>query len=168
VKLLVVLAADQTSRVTRSSARTLAAKLTTKCRQTSKTDTSSQFTRTVHVRHHIKVECDSEVTSGSPDKCSSQKRQANDIQTQSNQPETQTVLPDGRVNLIANAKKIKWEPACWRELLRNIEVMRQQRDAPVDTMGCDKICDDSALPEVSQLSVLLPDISRKSVPVQNK
>jgi hypothetical protein len=41
-------------------------------------------------------------------------------------------------------KKSKWEPNNWREVVNNIREMRRQRDAPVDTMGCDKCADESA------------------------
>jgi len=41
----------------------------------------------------------------------------------------------------------------WREHLNNIEKMRCERNAPVDFMGCEQICDKSAAPEVS---ILLP------------
>jgi len=37
----------------------------------------------------------------------------------------------------------------WREHLSNIEKMRCDRNAPVDFMGCEQICDKSAAPEVS-------------------
>lgn len=52
-------------------------------------------------------------------------------------------------------KFVKWEPRNWREQLTNIEAMRSQRDAPVDTMGCHKICDFTASPEVRSLSNIL-------------
>lgn len=42
---------------------------------------------------------------------------------------------------------------CWREHLNNIEKMRADRNAPVDSMGCEQLCDKSAAPEVSILSV---------------
>lgn len=45
-------------------------------------------------------------------------------------------------------KKEKWEPTCWREQLNNMYEMRKNRDAPVDSMGCDVISDVSAKPEV--------------------
>jgi hypothetical protein len=45
--------------------------------------------------------------------------------------------------------KSKWEPKNWHEVLNNIREMRKQRDAPVDTMGCDKCADRSAPPEVN-------------------
>ena len=40
------------------------------------------------------------------------------------------------------------EPELWREHLANIVEMRRQRDAPVDTMGCDVIADRQACPKV--------------------
>jgi hypothetical protein len=46
-------------------------------------------------------------------------------------------------------KKSKWEPKNWHEVVNNIREMRKQRDAPVDTMGCDKCADESAPPEVN-------------------
>jgi hypothetical protein len=36
-------------------------------------------------------------------------------------------------------KSGKGEPPHWREQLKNIELMRQHRDAPVDTMGCSSL-----------------------------
>lgn len=48
----------------------------------------------------------------------------------------------------SECKKSRWEPNNWREVVTNIREMRRQRDAPVDTMGCDKCADESAPPEV--------------------
>lgn len=42
----------------------------------------------------------------------------------------------------------KWEPSVWKRQLDNIYEIRQARDAPVDTMGCDVISDNKAPPEV--------------------
>lgn len=39
-------------------------------------------------------------------------------------------------------KQSKWEPQNWRQLLANIREMRKERNAPVDTMGCDKCYDE--------------------------
>lgn len=39
-------------------------------------------------------------------------------------------------------KHAKWEPKHWRQLLANIREMRKERNAPVDTMGCDKCYDE--------------------------
>ena len=51
----------------------------------------------------------------------------------------------------ASVKKEKWEPPGWRTQLENINEMRKNRDAPVDTMGCDVISDALASPQVSLL-----------------
>ena len=48
------------------------------------------------------------------------------------------------------AKKEKWQPPLWKQQLLNIYEMRRRRDAPVDTMGCDRISDDKAEPRVSR------------------
>jgi hypothetical protein len=50
-------------------------------------------------------------------------------------------------------KKLKWEPKNWREVVNNIREMRKQRDAPVDTMGCDKCADEDARPEVRYMLI---------------
>lgn len=36
-------------------------------------------------------------------------------------------------------KKEKWEPINWKVIMENIEKMRSQSDAPVDSMGCDAV-----------------------------
>lgn len=41
------------------------------------------------------------------------------------------------------------EPDNWEEVLENIRRMRKDKDAPVDTMGCDKCCDDEVSPQVN-------------------
>lgn len=56
---------------------------------------------------------------------------------------------------IEHTKKLKWEPALWREQIQNIYEMRKERNAPVDTMGCDVISDKDASPEVFRYQVLL-------------
>ncbi|XP_062566436.1 endonuclease III-like protein 1 [Saccostrea cucullata] len=48
-----------------------------------------------------------------------------------------------------------WEPPMWREQLKNIYEMRKNRDAPVDSMGCDVISDALASPEVYRYQVLV-------------
>lgn len=52
-------------------------------------------------------------------------------------------------------KKRVWEPVVWIEQLNNIREMRKKRDAPVDSMGAEKICDSTATPEVYRYHVLL-------------
>ena len=51
-------------------------------------------------------------------------------------------------NYQASVKREKWEPPDWRKQLENINEMRKNRDAPVDTMGCDVISDALASPQV--------------------
>ena len=51
------------------------------------------------------------------------------------------------------AKKDKWQPPVWKQHLLNIYEMRRCRDAPVDTMGCEKISDQKAEPKVTSISV---------------
>ncbi|KAG8433278.1 hypothetical protein GDO86_017531 [Hymenochirus boettgeri] len=52
-------------------------------------------------------------------------------------------------------KKPKWEPISWDQHLENIRQMRSSRDAPVDQMGAEKCCDQSAAPQVMRYQVLL-------------
>lgn len=54
-----------------------------------------------------------------------------------------------------DVKKEKWEPTNWRQQLKNMYEMRKNRDAPVDSMGCDVISDVTAKPEVYRYQVLL-------------
>ncbi len=42
-----------------------------------------------------------------------------------------------------------WEPKDWNEMLDNIREMRKEKDAPVDSMGAEKICHHDAPPEVA-------------------
>lgn len=39
-----------------------------------------------------------------------------------------------------------WVPENWKQVLDNVRTMRQETEAPVDTMGCDK-CPDHSLPD---------------------
>lgn len=43
---------------------------------------------------------------------------------------------------VSDEKQTKWEPNNWCQLLANIREMRKERNAPVDTMGCDKCYDE--------------------------
>ncbi|XP_041363106.1 endonuclease III-like protein 1 isoform X2 [Gigantopelta aegis] len=53
------------------------------------------------------------------------------------------------------SKRVCWEPLNWRQQLKNIREMRRERDAPVDTMGCDVISDHTATPQTFRYQVLL-------------
>ncbi|XP_038069661.1 endonuclease III-like protein 1 isoform X2 [Patiria miniata] len=48
-----------------------------------------------------------------------------------------------------------WEPVRWKETLDFIREMRKEKDAPVDSMGAEKIGDHDAAPEVFRYHVLL-------------
>lgn len=53
-----------------------------------------------------------------------------------------TVAPVPSVSSHSSKKKTKsFEPDSWREVYKNIEKMRSQIVAPVDTMGCEKCHD---------------------------
>lgn len=45
-------------------------------------------------------------------------------------------------------KQKRWEPQLWKTQYENILTMRKDYNAPVDTMGCDKISDEKAEPNV--------------------
>jgi hypothetical protein len=49
----------------------------------------------------------------------------------------------------------KEPPKRWLEQFENIKQMRSSRDAPVDTMGCERIHDTSAPPEVQRFQILV-------------
>ena len=40
-------------------------------------------------------------------------------------------------------EKGSWEPYRWRAIFENIQLMRSKRDAPVDTMGCERTSGDN-------------------------
>ncbi|KAL7060103.1 hypothetical protein AAHC03_09877 [Spirometra sp. Aus1] len=52
-------------------------------------------------------------------------------------------------------KAARWEPPRWRETWENINRMRAGRDAPVDTMGCDKLAKENEDPKTFRLQILL-------------
>ena len=45
----------------------------------------------------------------------------------------------------------KWVPENWEVVYDNIKIMRQNMDAPVDTMGCDQQQDQDSPPEVCRI-----------------
>ncbi|KAG5448030.1 Endonuclease III-like protein 1 [Clonorchis sinensis] len=58
-------------------------------------------------------------------------------------------------NAPPQVKRDCWEPANWRLQLQNITQMREDRDAPVDIMGCERLADRKADPKTFRLQVLL-------------
>ena len=57
-------------------------------------------------------------------------------------------LRDGDGTDTSPQKIKRWEPNGWRETLDYIREMRKEKDAPVDSMGAEKIGDRDAAPEV--------------------
>lgn len=68
------------------------------------------------------------------------KRKSNDKKTDG--IKTEADVDDKGNGSVADEKQTKWEPNNWRQLLANIREMRKERNAPVDTMGCDKCYDE--------------------------
>lgn len=64
-------------------------------------------------------------------------------------------VPTTEANDTDQKKKDKWEPQNWLQVLENIREMRKSRDAPVDSMGCDKCMDEEAAPEVVRYQSLI-------------
>lgn len=65
------------------------------------------------------------------------KRASKRTQIAYEQDEPQAVLTP-----VDHGKKKKiFEPALWKEVYKNIEQMRSEQVAPVDTMGCEKCHD---------------------------
>jgi endonuclease-3 len=52
-------------------------------------------------------------------------------------------------------KQPKVGPAGWLEQLENIRSMRSKRDAPVDTMGCERVHDPNAPEPVRRFQILV-------------
>lgn len=66
------------------------------------------------------------------------------------------ISPSKRKGKSPNNTRIKkekidesWEPENWKKLLKNIKIMRQEEDAPVDSQGCERTADPDETPEVS-------------------
>ena len=64
---------------------------------------------------------------------------------------TETLDPDAD----GSGKKAKWEPKNWQEVLENIKTMRAAKDAPVDTMGCERTMEENVEPNVTNFSIIL-------------
>lgn len=69
------------------------------------------------------------------------KRKSTDKKTEVNMQNTKLQAETSEASTSVE-KQAKWEPSNWRQLLANIREMRKERNAPVDTMGCDKCYDE--------------------------
>lgn len=58
---------------------------------------------------------------------------------------------------VVEIKKVKstWQPENWEKVLANIEKMRKDQEAPVDTMGCHMCHDREAEPKVKRFQMLV-------------
>lgn len=56
-------------------------------------------------------------------------------------PKMRTLEPS---NVVVPDIENCWQPKNWEQMLKNIQEMRKDRSAPVDTMGCHKCSDDNA------------------------
>lgn len=103
-------------------------------------DENQKPTTSVEVKKEVKDEPDPDV------KLMKQgtKRKSNDKMTDIIKTEAETNDKETGCAPESNAveKQAKWEPNNWRKLLANIREMRKERNAPVDTMGCDKCYDE--------------------------
>lgn len=101
-------------------------------------------------RKHIKIESDEnrkpttsieikqEIEDDSKSVKQGTKRKSNDKKPIAIKTEGTECVPE------SNEKQTKWEPNNWQQLLANIREMRKERNAPVDTMGCDKCYDENS------------------------
>ena len=93
-------------------------------------------------RKHVKVEYESDAKAARVEKKESERNTAKRSATGKDNSTRQT------------DEAVQWEPARWREQLVNIREMRKNRDAPVDSQGCEKAADSNEAPEVSDVSCL--------------
>ena len=94
------------------------------------------------IRKHVKVEYESDAKAARVEKKESERNTAKRSATGKDNSTRQT------------DEAVQWEPARWREQLVNIREMRKNRDAPVDSQGCEKAADSNEAPEVSDVSCL--------------
>ena len=91
-------------------------------------------------RKHVKVEYESDAKAARVEKKESERN---------------TAKRSGKDNSARQTDEaVQWEPARWRDQLVNIREMRKNRDAPVDSQGCEKAADSNEAPEVSDVSCL--------------
>lgn len=138
-----------TTRLTRSVAQKLSAKLNEALRE----DGRKKISRPHHVKIELDPDANNESVQHATEKTDDNKLVPDDQLICEGKPDTSELFDQkkelGRGSKI-HRKNFGKEPDHWMEVLNNIREMRKNRDAPVDTMGCDKLCDDNILPEVSQ------------------
>lgn len=143
-----------TTRLTRSVAQKLSAKL----KETLHEDGRKKVLRPRHVKIELDSDADVESMQRAPKKGTNNNLVLDDQLICERKPDTSEIFDQkkelGKGSKI-HRKNFGKEPDHWMEVLNNIREMRKNRDAPVDTMGCDKLCDDDILPEVRRYQLLL-------------
>ncbi|XP_070579877.1 endonuclease III-like protein 1 [Ptychodera flava] len=92
-------------------------------------------------RHHIKIEYDDSTTKGK--------------QKEEKEPKLKKTEPTCVGTEKAETEAPKWQPPLWREQFANVREMRKKRDAPVDSMGCERVADQYAAPQVYRYQTLI-------------
>uniref|UniRef100_A0A336MN70 Endonuclease III homolog n=1 Tax=Culicoides sonorensis TaxID=179676 RepID=A0A336MN70_CULSO len=101
----------------------------------------------VRTRKAVKIEYEENQVKSEPKpptKAQSKKRTSNET---SNSTATEDKTVDVKVQ--------KWEPVNFKQTLKNIQEMRKEHPAPVDTMGCDMFQDESQEPKVCRFHCLV-------------
>ena len=98
-------------------------------------------------RQHVSVQYetdDSQVDTDKTKKTASVQKNPPSATRKSVSKEIASSKEDGKVSPSGD----DWEPSQWREMLENIREIRKHKDAPVDSMGAEKIADEDAPPKV--------------------
>ena len=164
-------------RITRAAARTLTSKSRGKTpknedhQDVKSAAASSTLSTNTKFKIHVKVESDDDPSCGpstsdtkaditeKSDESKNRKRQLIKVEYENPEPDVKTSKsgcvpqikqePKDTVDYTEGENKPSWEPPLWSEQLSNIYEMRKERNAAVDSMGCDRISDENAQPEVN-------------------
>lgn len=138
-----------TTRVTRSVAQ----KLSTKFKKALREDGPKKVLQPRHIKIKLDSDADGESMQHTTKECANNNLVLDDQLICERKPDTSEIF-DKKKEMFKRSKihqkNFGKEPDHWMEVLNNIREMRKNRDSPVDTMGCDKLCDDDILPEVSR------------------
>lgn len=83
-----------------------------------------------------------------------EKPKVNETKTSKKRASTEKVPLKSEIGPKTSPKTAKWEPANFRKTLKNIQEMRKEFPAPVDTMGCDVFQDDKTDPRICRFHCL--------------
>lgn len=108
----------------------------------------------VKSRKHITVEYENEENATSHSDSRKRKTSATSAREKQNvKNDNPSVKRGKKERKVADVTKrdVGWEPGNWKEQLANIRQMRRDRDAPVDSQGCERTADIKATPQVIYL-----------------